>query len=285
MVLPRILTAIVLIPLVLAAVWFGSLPYFIFILGISVLCLWEFCVMAEQGGYPNQLIMSLMGGIALLLALFIDGIPLWGPLHKAPSPFFVFILWFFLLFVREFFSRDKGLSFLRISISLTGVVLCSLLLGHLLLLRDLRLVAGEGFRLIGRDIVYFLFFVVWSLDVSAWGIGRSFGRFRMAPRMSPNKTWEGAIGGTLVACLVGWFLREAFLRDAFGAVESVIYAFIIAVSAQVSDVIESLAKRSFGVKNSSELLPGHGGLLDRFDSFIFSAPFFYYILLATGRFQ
>jgi len=159
------------------------------------------------------------------------------------------------------------------------------MLGHLLLLRDLQYVAGEGFRHIGREIVYFLFFIIWAVDIGAWCFGRLLGRFRMAPRISPKKTWEGAIGGFLMACFLGWFLREAFLKTELGLVEAIIYAGLIAIVAQGSDFIESLLKRSFGVKNSSELLPGHGGLLDRFDSFIFSAPFFYYLLLGTGRFQ
>jgi len=165
------------------------------------------------------------------------------------------------------------------------VTLCSLLLGHLLLLRDLRLVAGEGNRFVGREIVFFLFITIWSVDIGAWLIGRSFGRFPLAPRLSPKKTWEGALGGTLVGCAVGWFMRETFLESALGPVEAILYAFLIAVFAQMSDLMESMIKRSFGAKNSSELLPGHGGILARFDSFIFAAPFFYYILLGTGRFS
>lgn len=285
MTLPRILTAIVLIPLVLGAIWFGTLPFFIFVVGVSFLCLWEFSLMAEQGGYPNQIIMSFLGGGALLLALYLDGATPWGPIHRAPSPIFLLILWLFCVFVRELLSRDKGTSFLRIITTVTGVLLCSLLFGHLLLLRDLRLVAGEGFNVVGREIVFFFFIVIWVVDSGAWLVGKLIGRFRMAPRISPKKTWEGAIGGTLLACATGWFLREAFLRSSFGATEAIVYAFIIAVTAQISDLTESLIKRSFNVKNSSELLPGHGGLLDRFDSFIFAAPFFYYVLLATGRFQ
>jgi phosphatidate cytidylyltransferase len=93
------------------------------------------------------------------------------------------------------------------------------------------------------------------------------------------------LGGTALAFLVAWIFRDAFLRDACTRQEIFIYAAVIAVSAQSSDLIESLLKRSFGVKDSSELLPGHGGFLDRFDSFIFAAPLFYYSLLLTGRFQ
>jgi len=284
-ILPRVLTSILLIPLVVAAIWYGTLPYFLFVLGISLLCLWEFSLMAEEGGYPNQLFLSFLGGIAMIMALFLDGASPWGPVRRSPSPLFILVLLVFFVFVREFFRRDKGHSFLRIITTISNVIICSFLLGHLLLLRDLRLVAGEGFQFIGREIVFFLFFVIWALDIGAWAIGKWVGRIPFAPRISPKKTWEGSVGGLILACLLGWFLREVFLSHAFSRFEAVLYAFIIGITAQVSDLAESLMKRSFGVKNSSELLPGHGGILDRFDSFIFSAPLFYYLLLGTSRFQ
>jgi phosphatidate cytidylyltransferase len=283
--LPRILTAIVLIPVVLAAVWFGTLPFFVFILGVSLLTYWEFSLMAEEGGYPNQLFVGLFASFAVLLALYLDGVPGWGPVHRAPSALFIFMAVCFLIFFREFFSRDKGTSFLKIITTITGVLICALFLGHLLLLRDMRVVQGEGFKSIGREIMFFLLIVIWTVDTGAWLVGKLMGRWPMAPVISPKKTWVGAIGGTVLACLAGWFFREAFLKAELGRNEAILYAFSVAVVAQISDLTESLIKRSFGVKNSSELLPGHGGLMDRFDSFIFAAPFFYYVLLGTGRFQ
>lgn len=240
--------------------------------------------MAEGGGYPNQLFISLGGGALVLLALYIDGAPL-GPVQKAPGPLFVFLLWSFFVFIREFFRTDKGLSYIRIITTLSGVVFFALFLGHLLLIRELRMTAGEGVQLVGRPVTFFLIVTIWMIDTGAWLVGRLIGRNPLAPRVSPNKTWEGAVGGTLIACASAWFFREAFLRDVMGPVESVCYAVVIAVSAQVSDLIESLMKRSFGAKDSSQLLPGHGGVLDRFDSFIFAAPFYYYALLTTGRFH
>ncbi|OVE77052.1 hypothetical protein BVX98_03750, partial [bacterium F11] len=123
------------------------------------------------------------------------------------------------------------------------------------------------------------------VDVGAWGVGRLVGKRPLAPRISPKKTWEGTLAGLVLGCLVGWLFRESFLPKAFGPLEGVIYALLIGITAQISDLMESLLKRSFNVKDSSELLPGHGGILDRFDSFIFAAPFFYYVLLGTGRFQ
>lgn len=284
MVLPRVLTSCLLVPLVIAVVWFGSVPYFLFVMGICLFSVWEYSVMAEEGGYPNQLVMALLGAFLLVLALYIDGAPL-GPIHHAPSPIFVLTLWSFFVFLREFFRADKGHSLLRVVTTVSGVVFFALFLGHLLLLRDLRMAAGEGVQLVGRQMTFFLIVTIWVLDTGAWFVGRLIGRLPLAPRISPKKSWEGAIGGTILACLCGWLIREAFLKDLIGPLESVCYAFLIAVTAQVSDLIESLIKRSFGAKDSSQLLPGHGGILDRFDSFIFAAPFYYYALLGTGRFH
>ena len=284
MVLPRILTAVLLAPLVLAIFWFGSIPYFVFVTAVCLFALWEYSSMATEGGYPNQPVMSLVGGALVLLALYLDGEPA-GPIARAPGPVFVFLLWVFAVFLREFFREDKGHSFLRIVTTVSGVAILAIGLGHLLLLRDLRVAGGEGFRPIGREVTFFLLVVIWTVDIGAWVVGRAIGRHPLAPRLSPKKTWEGAVGGTLLACGFGWLYREAFLGSAMGRAESVFVALVVAVVAQFSDIIESLIKRSFGAKDSSQLLPGHGGILDRFDSFIFAAPFYYYILVGTGRFQ
>ncbi len=283
MVLPRVLTAMLLTPLVIAVVWFGSIPFFLFVTAICFFCVWEYSVMAELGGYPNQMVLALIGCLLLMGALYFDGMPL-GPLHHAPGPVFILLLWSFVVFLREFVRNDKGLSLLRIITTVSGVVFFGLFLGHLLLLRDLRMAAGEGVQMVGRSITFFLILIIWTVDTGAWFVGRLVGRSPLAPRISPKKSWEGAIGGTLLACFVGWLLREMLLRNVMGPMEAVIYALGIAIAAQISDLIESLMKRSFGAKDSSQLLPGHGGVLDRFDSFIFAAPFYYYMLVATGRF-
>ena len=279
------MTILVLTPLVLAVIWFGSLPYFFFIFGVCLLCLWEYGDISERGGYPTQRGNLLLGGVFILLSLYFDGLLMWGPIHKFPSPYFVFGVFVFLVFLREFIRRDKGHSYLRTLTTLMGVFLCAFLLGHLLLVRDLRWVAGEGFQFIGRELTFFLFVIIWSVDIGAWLVGKTVGRKLLAPRISPKKTLEGFLGGLLAGTLVGWFFREAFLKSCLGPLEAILFAVIISIVAQMSDLIESLMKRSFQVKNSSEILPGHGGILDRFDSFIFSAPFFYYLLLGTGRFQ
>lgn len=284
MIFPRVTTALLTVPLVLAVVWYGSLPFLLFVLAISLLCLWEYSLIAEIGGYPNRCLLAMIGGIFVILSLYLDGSS-WGPVHKTPGPLLVFFLWCLILFIREFLSKDLGHAYLRIITTIFGVMFFAFFFGHLILIRDLRISGGEGFELVGRPLTFFLIFTIWSVDTGAYIFGRWLGRFRLAPQISPNKTWEGALGGILVASLVGWFIREAALKNALGPLEAALYAALVAVVAQISDLSESLLKRSFGVKDTSKLLPGHGGLMDRFDSFVFAAPFFYYLLLSTGRFQ
>jgi len=274
-----------MIPFLIPIIWVGSVPFFLLVLGLCLLSYWEYANMAELGGYPNQLYVGMAGTVLMVLALYLDGAVPWGPIHRGPSPLFVLMVWTFFSFIREFIRWDKGHSLLRIITSLTGVILCALFLGHLMLLRDLRLVAGDGMRPVGREIFFFLVLVIWSVDVGAWLIGRAWGRIKIAPLISPGKTLEGSLAGTLFGCLVGWLFQSIFMKNILSTQEGLFFAVIISLTAQFSDLVESLLKRSFGVKNSSELLPGHGGILDRFDSFLFSAPFFYYLLLATGRFQ
>src|ERR1700759_3457626 len=114
-------------------------------------------------------------------------------IRKAPSPLFVLLLWTFGLFIREFIRGDKSHSLLRIFTSLSGGVLLGLFLGHFLLLRDLRMTAGEGVVLVGRPITFFLIVTIWMVDTGAWLVGRLFGKTPLAPRISPKKSWEGAV--------------------------------------------------------------------------------------------
>lgn len=283
MVLPRVLTAVLLVPFVVAVVWLGSLPFFFFVLAIALFCGWEYALMAERGGYPNQLVLGLIGTALVIAAFYVNGIPK-GPIHQAPGVISVFVGWGVLVFLREFIRTDKSVSFLRIITTLAGVFLSGICLGHLLLVRDLRFLSGEGSQAMGRPLFFFLVVVIWFLDTGAWAVGRSIGRWPMAPQISPKKTWIGAVGGTFIACAAGWFFSRLFLKNELPPLEAAIFAFVVSLMAQISDLAESLMKRSFGVKDSSQMLPGHGGILDRFDSFIFAGPAFYYLLIGTGRF-
>lgn len=132
----------------------------------------------------------------------------------------------------------------------------------------------------GAHWVLLLLAVVWLCDSGAYYAGRAFGRHKLAPVASPNKTWEGAIAGTAAAVAggVGWSLWQ------WETVEPILLAWVVglAVAGQIGDLFESKIKRGAGVKDSSDLLPGHGGMLDRIDALLFAAPL---LALALGRFD
>jgi phosphatidate cytidylyltransferase len=135
---------------------------------------------------------------------------------------------------------------------------------------------GSGVRgLHGGDSLLFLFGILWLGDTAAMGVGKALGRRKLAPTVSPNKTVEGFFGGIaggLVIGLIMYFWKFAGL----GIVHVLVVAAGCSVFGQLGDLVESMWKRSIGIKDSSAIIPGHGGVLDRFDSLLFAAPFMYF---------
>lgn len=281
MVLPRVLTALVLAPVFLWALYLGSVPFALFMLVLTGLALWEFHRMGEAGGYATQGVWGMAGGVLVSLALVFPGVRPDVP-WRAQAPAWAMITVVLLWVLREMARRDKSLSMLRLAMSAAGLLFVIWPLGYLTLLRELR---GETPALFnaGRDATLFLVALIWVQDTAAWAVGMAFGKHRLAPAISPKKSWEGAAGGLAGAVLIGLLLREAAMQELFGRTEAALLALGLGVLAQLSDLAESLFKRCFGVKDSSSLLPGHGGILDRFDSFLFSTPFFYFYLIAVGK--
>ena len=142
------------------------------------------------------------------------------------------------------------------------------------------LYVGIGFqnlvnaRISGLDKVLFALFIVWATDIGAYMIGRRFGRRKLLPKVSPNKTIEGSLGGIVGAVIVAWIFmlvdKAVYTPHNFFAM--LIYVVLFSVFGQFGDLVESAIKRHFGVKDSGKLIPGHGGILDRFDSMIFVFP-------------
>ncbi|AXY25467.1 phosphatidate cytidylyltransferase [Suicoccus acidiformans] len=139
---------------------------------------------------------------------------------------------------------------------------------------------GFGFRFLieirdmGLETIIYQFIVIWSTDIGAYLFGRRFGKRQMAPQVSPNKTWEGFFGGTLLALVVG-SLYIYLIDPNLGSINSVwIVTLSMAITGQLGDLVESAYKRHFKVKDSGNFLPGHGGVLDRFDSTIFTSFLF-----------
>lgn len=135
---------------------------------------------------------------------------------------------------------------------------------------------------VGRANVLFLLLVVWAGDIGAYLAGRWFGGPRLAPLISPGKTWSGAAGGLLASIAVG-LLAAHFLSDTMAVRRGVLVAGLLGVVAQAGDLLESYAKRQLNVKDSGHLIPGHGGLFDRLDGVLAAAPVAALLALTLGR--
>jgi phosphatidate cytidylyltransferase len=247
--LKRILVGIVGIPLILFLIYMGGVYLFVLCLVLQSLCLWEFLKMFENKNIYALKIFTLLISIAIFILL--------------SQKYYYGILLIILPVVVEVFRENKR-NPLNSVISVFGVVYITI---PFLLLNEL----GKNFM-----ILFYVFILIWVCDTFAYFGGKFLGKHKLTT-ISPNKTIEGAVIGfifTFAASIVFYFLSSGVLN----LTDSLILGVLIGIFSQVGDNFESLLKRYTEVKDSSNIIPGHGGVLDRFDSVIFIIPFvFYYI--------
>lgn len=159
------------------------------------------------------------------------------------------------------------------AMTLFGVLYLGLTLGTLSMTRLLPL---------GEWLIFFLLLVTWASDTGAYLVGTLYGRHRLAPKISPKKTVEGLVGGLIAAIIAGYAARWWFLPELSG-LDCLILATLLTITGLWGDLTESAMKRSVGMKDSGGILPGHGGMLDRLDSLLFTAPVFYYYVTMASR--
>lgn len=269
MLLPRLITAIVGIPLILTAVYWGGIPFFVMLLGIVFLSLREYFVLVQQGKYSSQPVIGTISGLLLFFSIFLNGTKICALAENQGTSAFITLM-LAVLFLREMIRSSVQMAIERLSITFFGAFFISWALGHLILIRNLRPN--------GMWYIYFLFIIIWAIDTGAYIAGKKLGKYRLAEVVSPKKTIEGAVGGILIGMFGAMLFRLIFLKEFITIGESALLGFFIAIVSQFSDLAESILKRDVGVKDSANLLPGHGGMLDRFDSFLFTAPLLYYYL-------
>lgn len=271
MLLPRILTAVIGVPVILAAIHFGGVVYMAFTACVIALCLYEYGLVLRAGKKPVHLFSLMFFGLVMAAVAILGRAQI--PSLELPDnlyPFAMSVVIFGVLFVEVLTPRR---SWDRVTNTFTGVFLIPWALAHLINIRDIAQY--------GEYLTLFMMVTVWICDTGAYFTGRLLGRHKLNKEVSPKKTWEGAVGGTLLAVGGALLMRHLFLPTLFTVPEAAGLGLLIAVVGQVSDLSESVIKRSTGVKDSSNLLPGHGGFLDRFDSYLLLAPIFYYVVLYT----
>lgn len=256
----RIYSALVMVAVVLVCTWFGGFPFRLFAAGIGVLVYYEWSRMtrlqeANMRGYA-------FGWFAVALVcgnlLFGDAgltVPLMGGLVVTAILPIVFGNW----------SWWQAVGILYACLSAVS------------------LAAIRGDDSLGYVAMLFVFAVVWGTDILAYFVGRAVGGPKLAPRISPGKTWSGAIGGAVSGVAAGMAVAFTYFQDI--GLWLPIMALVLSVASQMGDLFESFIKRRFGVKDSSRLIPGHGGVMDRVDGLVFAcfAAFFLAIgFSATG---
>ncbi|NLO92474.1 MAG: phosphatidate cytidylyltransferase [Elusimicrobia bacterium] len=270
MLLPRVLTAVVGIPVVIGAIHLGGLVYAVFMAGITLLCLYEYGLILWLGGKPVQRVPLAVLGAAMWLAAVLSrqscaaGMPD-GILPMAVT-FTVFgvALWELLF---------PGRSLERMALTLFGIFFVPWTLAYMVNIRELPL--GEYYTVM-------LFVSVWVGDTAAYFAGKRWGKAKLLEAVSPKKTWVGAIAGFIGAVITTIALKNMLIPQSMGGLEAAFLGAVAGVAGQASDLAESVLKRSSGVKDSSALLPGHGGVLDRFDSYLLLAPLYYFALLGVS---
>ena len=252
----RVLSGLVLIPVVLGIVQYGSPLLFLALVIAAVLVGWmEYCRLIRHIGIQINLV---VGGILCLLLVFCfyrnDFYLVW----LAACLMSLFIAWY-----ASGSALEDALN--QVAYSFLGVIYVSGLMSYFILLRGIEH---------GNHILFYLFMVIWSGDIAAYYVGKNIGKTPLAPRISPAKTLEGS-GAGLVGSVAGGAAAHYLFFETLPLNHCLIMAFLCGTMGQIGDLAESLFKRRAGLKDSGSLIPGHGGVLDRLDSLMFAGPAFY----------
>jgi phosphatidate cytidylyltransferase len=259
----RIITGVLAAALFLPIVIIGGNIFTLLVMLLAIIGMFELLRMRKISSFSSPGILS----IALTIVLVI-------PDH-----------WLSIVTISDFTRFDWFLSGLLLLLSLTVITKNRFSFDEVSFVLLAAMYVGFGFfyfnetRLLpnGLQLLFLILFLIWATDSGAYFIGRSFGKRKLWPKISPNKTIEGAIGGVLCAVIVG-FVFQLFL-PIYTYQSIIIIAIVTAVFGQIGDLVQSAFKRHYGVKDSGAILPGHGGILDRFDSLVFVLPILHLLQL------
>jgi phosphatidate cytidylyltransferase len=263
----RILTALVVLPFLIASILIASL-WWVFVLmaaAAMVLGLWEFYLLAKRLKLQPNATAGYVAGAALI-TISLQNDP---AINVLLVQFVIIVLTIAVLIAATLRGAPYEKMIPSAGVTVLGVLYIALLGSHLVSLRT-------GFTpTLSAHLLSFFFLVLMGADAGAYYVGRALGKHKLAPSISPGKTWEGAVGGVVAALAMAllahfWFFRELPLKYTLPL------ATIMTIVGIFGDLAESALKRGAGAKDAAKLLPGHGGILDRLDSLLFNAPLIYY---------
>ncbi len=266
----RVIVALVGIPILLGSAAAGGVIFFIVVVVLTLGAVWELARIFSSGkGILPIRTVGIAGALALLLDAWMWGGDHWGWLLLAGVVAILLI---------EVFRTGEGDPASVVGGTLTSWIYVAVPLSHLLWLRGSPGITGTPPEA-GAWLVVALWVMVWVADTTAFFVGRSLGQRKLMVRVSPGKTWEGTVAGVLGGGIAGGVLAAAVEELAWSVPLGIGLGLMTAVAAVLGDLAESRLKRGAGLKDMGDVLPGHGGFLDRFDSTLFCAPLLYYVLL------
>ena len=254
----REITALVALPAIIWIIgWSHEFVFNAVIAGVAVLAMYEFLDLGRHKGYAMPIPLCIAIMLIIMAAFILEGLSVELGMFAA-----------LLLIPASYVVGKKPLedSLPSSAIAVLGTTYVGLLSGSLIRLRN---DFPEGSKL-----VFFLLLVVWMGDSGAYYVGKTFGKHKLSPRISPKKTIEGLMGGIAASVIAAVVIHFTFFEQ-FPLVHAIVAGVILSVTGVIGDLAESMWKRSADVKDSGSLLPGHGGMFDRFDSILFTAPILY----------
>jgi phosphatidate cytidylyltransferase len=263
----RVLTALIALPVLIASILVAQLELlFVAIAAAAILAgLYEFYLLARRRELKPEQTLGLVAAAALLVGFYFN-LPAREPVALLAALVLLTIIVLSTTMLRGA-PFDKMLA--SAGATLLGVLYVAVLGGHIVALR-------AGFvPLVAAKLLSFFFLVLMGSDIAAYYTGRALGRHKLAPTVSPGKTWEGALGGMVASLAAATVAHFLFFRE-LGLAAALPLAAVMNVLGVVGDLTESALKRGAGAKDAAKILPGHGGLLDRLDSLLFNAPVIYY---------
>ncbi len=252
----RVTTALVFVPLLLLAIWVGNIALIAAVAFLITMSVYEYCRMLAHKNYKTNTVFS------IVIALFIGLLTGYAQFAYLPA---VLLLSFVIIMFLHF--RGKAYALEGTMMNFAGTVYFALGFGSILYLR------------FAHDTWVWLllaFFITWFTDIGAYAVGICIGKHKLAPEISPKKTVEGAIGGLLISILSVLIFGSIVLNLQIW--QLIVIGLGGSVFAQVGDLLESMVKRWADVKDSGNILPGHGGIWDRFDSILLTAPYLCIVL-------
>jgi phosphatidate cytidylyltransferase len=264
----RSLTAVFFVIVMVGSALLGQSVFSVLLLVIALLSLNEFIPLVSNGNYEPALWPTIVVGALTYCILAANAMGI-----ISSDWLLVIIPLVFSLFIQELW-RNKANPFINIALSITAVIYIALPLGLMMYFFDPVVISGPYHY----GIVLGFLVILWLNDTGAYFVGSLIGRHKLFERISPGKTLEGSAGGALFAILTAWGL--SFIFRQLDVSQWMILAILVVITGTLGDLVESMMKRSLGIKDSGNILPGHGGMLDRFDAVLLSAPFvFVYLAL------